>query len=224
MWKFNVYSSDLMAMITLCMRMSSTCVTCSKCDTIEGRELYHRKLPRKNYRSPHEIWTHDPPSFRSDAVGTGLLEVLRCYVLATQAYFVGRQKLFIYVHITVDNWGKLERIVTVTLGVSPGVDGGAKEGGRGWEGEKFSLLTSPPSLLQLLDSFEIQHGGYIWEQTFAHQRKTPVIQAIIWDRLLDRFREVYELPASRNSIATSNRSVGKTPEETSLSITFIECR
>ena len=73
----------------------------------------------------------------------------------------------------------MERIVTATLGVSLGVDGGAKEGGEGWGGEKFSLLTSAPSLLQLLDSFEIQHGGYIWEQTFAHQKKTPAIQTII---------------------------------------------
>ena len=73
----------------------------------------------------------------------------------------------------------MERIVTATLGVSLGVDGGAKEGGEGWGGEKFSLLTSAPSLLQLLDSFEIQHGSYIWEQTFAHPKKTPVIQAII---------------------------------------------
>ena len=61
----------------------------------------------------------------------------------------------------------MERIVTATLGVSLGVDGGAKDGGAGWEWEKFSLLTSAPSLLQLLDSFEIQHGGYIWKQTFS---------------------------------------------------------
>ena len=117
-------------------------------------------------------------------------------MLAMQAYFVGRQKLFIYVHITVDNWGNLERIVTATLGVSLGVDGGAKDGGAGWEWEKFSLLTSAPSLLQLLDSFEIQHGGYIWKQTFAHPKKTPAIQAIIWDRLLDRFMSclVAEIP------------------------------
>ena len=39
MGKFNVYSSDLMAMITLCMGISSSCVRCSKCDTIEGREI-----------------------------------------------------------------------------------------------------------------------------------------------------------------------------------------
>ena len=73
----------------------------------------------------------------------------------------------------------MERIVTATLGVSLGVDGGAKEGGEGWGGEKFSLLTSAPSLLQLLDSFEIQHGGYICEQTFAHPKKTSATQAII---------------------------------------------
>ena len=36
---FNVYSSDLVAMITLCTRMTSSCVTCSKCDTIEEREI-----------------------------------------------------------------------------------------------------------------------------------------------------------------------------------------
>ena len=101
-------------------------------------------------------------------------------MLAMQAYFVGRQKLFIYVHIAVDNREKLKRIVTATLGVSLGVDGRAKEGGGAWGGEKFFLfLPPPPSLLQLHDSFEIQHGGYIWEQTFAHPKKTPAIQAII---------------------------------------------
>ena len=73
----------------------------------------------------------------------------------------------------------MERIVTTTLGVSLGVDGGAKEGGEGWGGEKFSLLSSAHSLVQLLDSFEIQHGSYIWEQTFAHLKKTPAIQTII---------------------------------------------
>ena len=114
-----------------------------------------------------------------------------------QAYLVGRQKLFIYVNITVDNWGKLERIVTAALGVSLGVDGRAKEGGGGWGGERFSLLTSAPSLLQLLDSFAIQHGGYICEQpqiacklirlqAFSSGARMP-IQTIIWDRLLDRF-------------------------------------
>ena len=60
-------------------------------------------------------------------------------MLAMQAYFVGRQKLFIYVHIAVDNREKLKRIVTATLGVSLGVDGRAKEGGGGWGGEKSSL-------------------------------------------------------------------------------------
>ena len=44
-------------------------------------------------------------------------------------------------------------------------------------GEVFSSYLRP-SLLQFLDSFEIQHGGY-WEQTFAHPKKTPAIQAII---------------------------------------------
>ena len=39
MGKFNVYSSDLMAMITLCTGISSSSVRCSKCDTIEGREI-----------------------------------------------------------------------------------------------------------------------------------------------------------------------------------------
>ena len=73
----------------------------------------------------------------------------------------------------------MERKVTAALGVSLGVDGRAKEGGGGWGGEKFSLLTSAPSLLQLLDSFEIQHGGYICEQAFAHPKKTPAIQTII---------------------------------------------
>ena len=74
----------------------------------------------------------------------------------------------------------MERIVTATLRVFLGVDGRAKEGGgMGGGGEKFSLLTSAPSLLQLLDSFEIQHGGYTCEQAFAHPKKTHAIQAII---------------------------------------------
>ena len=72
-----------------------------------------------------------------------------------QAYFVGRQTVFIYVHITVDNWRKLERIVTATLGVSIGGDGRAKEGGGDGEGRSF--LFSPPPLRyhNFSTSFEI---------------------------------------------------------------------
>ena len=56
---------------------------------------------------------------------------------------MGRQKLFIYVNITVDNSGKLERIVTATLRVSLGVDGSAKEGGGDGEGKSFPFLPPP---------------------------------------------------------------------------------
>ena len=77
MWEFQrlqlwFYGDDY----TSCMRMSSSCVRCSKCDTIEGRGIQRRKLPGKNCLSPQESRTHDPPISRSDTLGTGFW---RCY-------------------------------------------------------------------------------------------------------------------------------------------------
>ena len=99
---------------------------------------------------------------------------------------MGRQKLFIYVNITVDNWGKLERIVTATLRVSLGVDGRAKEGGGMGRGEVYSSYLRP---------FPAPTSRLLWKSIWRlymradvrAPKKTPAIQAIIWDRLLDRF-------------------------------------